>query len=247
VAAIRRAVGIISRRLDRPELLAAIDASAKRDQQEAIGISAALASTLRSDGVYVDVGANRGQILREAVRLAPHVRHIAFEPIPQLAAEVTRAFPDVDCRTLALGAAAEVSQFCYFTKLDGWSGLRRSDKVSDSQGAPEYITVNVSTLDSELAGVTPSVLKIDVEGAELAVLQGGAELLARARPLVIFEHVSDASALYGASAKDLWQLLSEQRYLVYSATGAGPFDCASFARADGIVNWLAVPVSGDGA
>jgi FkbM family methyltransferase len=234
-------MGVISRRLDRPELLAVIDASARREQQEAIGISAALASTLRNDGVFVDVGANRGQILSDAVRVAPRARHIAFEPIPQLAAEIARAFPDVDCRALALGAAAEVSQFCYFTKLDGWSGLRRSNKVTDSQGEPEYITVNVSTLDSELAGITPSVVKIDVEGAELAVMQGGVEMLARARPLLIFEHVHDASALYEASAQDLFELLSEHGYLIYSATGQGPFDGGAFERASDVVNWLAVP------
>jgi FkbM family methyltransferase len=234
---------VVSRRLDRPELLAAIDASSRRDQQEAIGIRAALASTLRNDGVYVDVGANRGQILRDAVRVAPRARHIAFEPIPRLAAEIERVFPGVDCRMLALSAAAGVSQFCYFTKLDGWSGLRRSDKVTDSQGEPEFITVNVSTLDGELADVTPSVVKVDVEGAELAVLQGGMELLGRARPLLIFEHVADASALYGASPQELFELLSELGYLIYSATGAGPFDSDAFARASDIVNWLAAPDS----
>jgi FkbM family methyltransferase len=240
-------VGIASRRLDRPELLAAVDATALRDQREALGISAVLAGTLRGEGIYVDVGANRGQILSDAVRFAPHARHVAFEPVPQLAAQIVRAFPGVDCRVLALGAASAVSEFCYFRKRDGWSGLRRSTQVSDREGDPEFITVKVSTLDSELADVSPRVVKIDVEGAELAVLQGGLELLERARPLVIFEHVDEASALYGASADDLWQLLSERGYIIYSATGEGPFDRRAFAHAGGIVNWLAVPADRDGA
>jgi FkbM family methyltransferase len=247
VGLVRRVLGIVSRRLDRPELLAAVDATARRDQREAIGIRAALAVTLRGDAVFIDVGTNRGQVLADAVRFAPNGRHIAFEPIPQLAAHVAQAFPGVDCRALALGAAPDVSKFCYFRKRDGWSGLRRSEQVSDREGDPEFITVTVSTLDIELADVRPSVVKIDVEGAELAVLQGGLQLLARARPLVIFEHVRDASALYGASADDLWQLLAERGYVIYSATGEGPFGREDFARAQEIVNWLAVPTDGDGA
>ena len=244
---LNRAVGAASRRLGRPELLAAVDASARQAQREAIGITAVLASALHGDGIFIDVGANRGQLLRDAVRLSPRAAHVAFEPIPALAAQIARAFPQVDCRQLALGAVPEVTQFCHFRTLDGWSGLRRSPHVSDAQGDPEYITVNVSTLDSELPDVTPQVLKIDVEGAELQVLQGGRDLLARARPLTIFEHVADASALYGAAPDAPWELLTELGYTIYSALGEGPFTRAAFARAGQIVNWLAVPPSRNGA
>jgi FkbM family methyltransferase len=243
---VTRVVGAASRRLRRPELLAAVDRAARQFQRESIGINAVLASTLRGEGVFVDVGANRGQLLREAVRVAPRARHVAFEPVPALAAELARAFPAVDCRALALGASAEVSEFCYFKTLDGWSGLRRSPRVSDAQGDPEFITVKVSTLDAELAEVEPSVVKIDVEGAELAVLQGGRSLLSQSRPLVIFEHVSDASALYGACSADSWELLDGLGYEIYAASGEGPFSRAAFAGAKEIVNWLAVPAARNG-
>src|SRR5271155_4778576 len=192
----RRAIGALSRRLDRPELLDVLDASARQAHHEEIAIAAILASSLGGDGTYLDVGANRGQLLREAVRIAPRARHVAFEPIPELAARLARAFPQVDSRQLALGAQREVTQFCHFTRLDGWSGLRRHPSISDAQGGPEYIEVEVSTLDAEAAELTPSVIKIDVEGAELGVLEGGRSLLARARPIVIFEHVAEASKLY---------------------------------------------------
>ena len=239
---INRAVGAASRRLGRPELLAAVNAQARQAQREAIGISAVLAGTLRGDGNYVDVGTNRGQVLGEAMRIAPRGHHIAFEPTPDLAVEVARTFPQVDCRRIALGARTEVAQFCHFTQLDGWSGLRRNPGISDKQGRPEYITVEVSTLDAELAGLTPSVVKIDVEGAELAVLEGGRSVLSQARPVVIFEHVSQASALYGAAPGALWDLLTEVGYEIFAVTGDGPFTRSAFAASTGIVNWLATPV-----
>jgi FkbM family methyltransferase len=238
----KRAIGALSRRLDRPELLAAVDAGARQAGREEIAIKAILASSLASEGTYIDVGANRGQILREALRIAPRGRHVAFEPIPSLAAELARAFPEVDCRALALGAHREVTQFCYFTRLDGWSGLRRHPSISDDQGGPEYIDVSVSTLDSEASELTPRVLKIDVEGAELAVLEGGRALLARARPTVIFEHVAEASRLYGDAPAATWELLADLNYQIFSVTGDGPFTRAAFVEASRVVNWLATPV-----
>jgi FkbM family methyltransferase len=243
VRTLTRAVGALSRRTGRPELLAAVNAVAREAQREEIGIAAALASSLHGDGTYVDVGTNRGQVLAQAVRIAPRGRHVAFEPIPSLAAKVTSAFPDVDCRRKALGARAESAEFCHFRALDGWSGLRRQPEISDERGDPEYITVEVSTLDAELEGTSPAVLKIDVEGAELAVLEGGRSLLLRARPLIIFEHVAEAAALYGVDSLELWDLLTQLGYEIFSITGEGPVSRSSFAVRREVVNWLASPSS----
>ncbi|HEX5853623.1 MAG TPA: FkbM family methyltransferase [Solirubrobacteraceae bacterium] len=231
----------MSRRLDRPELLAVFEPRARQAQREAIGINAALATALGGAATYVDVGSNRGQVLREAVRVAPRARHIAFEPIPALAQEIARAFPSVDCRRKALGKSAGSAEFCHFTQLDGWSGLRRNPEISDERGKPELITVEVSTLDAELAGLTPTVIKIDVEGAELAVLEGGRAVLANAHPLLIFEHVPETAALYGDAPDAVWELLAELDYEAFSATGDGPFTRASLPRSASVVNWLARP------
>ncbi|MGP0103068.1 MAG: FkbM family methyltransferase [Solirubrobacteraceae bacterium] len=236
-----RAVASASRRLGRPELLAAVNAVARQAQREDVGVSAVLACALGGDGTYVDIGANRGQVLREAVRVAPRGTHIAFEPIPQLAAELAHAFPQVDCRNRALGARAEVAEFCHFRQLDGWSGLRRNPLISDSRGDPEYISVEVSTLDEEMGDLTPNVVKIDVEGAELAVLEGARSVLREARPVVIFEHVYDAAEPYGVAPGAPWDLLTDLDYEIFSATGDGPFTRSAFTQSTSVVNWLATP------
>ncbi len=239
---LRRALGAVSRRVGKPELFSAFYPLARRDELEALAIRAVLASTLRSDSTYVDVGTNRGQVLRDAVRLAPSGRHLAFEPIPELAAEIERGFPAVDCRRLALGAVPGEAQFCHFRALDGWSGLRRSPEISDARGRPEYINVTVSTLDEQTKGITPRVVKIDVEGAEFDVLRGGHELLTSARPTLILEHVASAAALYDASSAQVWELLTECGYQVYSVTGDGPFTRESFGASELVVNWLGRPI-----
>ncbi|MFI4977183.1 MAG: FkbM family methyltransferase [Solirubrobacterales bacterium] len=238
---VSRVIAGVSRRLGRPELLAAVYPGARQALHEEIAISAVLASTLRSDATYVDVGANRGQVLGEAVRVAPTGRHVAFEPILSLAAQVARSFPQVDCRQMALGAHAGTEEFCHFRTLDGWSGLRRSPEISDERGDPEYITVQVSTLDAEIGELRPGVIKIDVEGAERDVLEGARSVLSESRPVVIFEHVASAAALYGAPPAACWDLLVELGYRVFSVTGDGPFTRSAFAENTLIVNWLAIP------
>ncbi len=238
---LRRALGSLSRRLERPELLASFYPVARAALREEVAMRAVIASALRIDSTYVDVGANRGQILREAVRVAAQGRHIAFEPIPSLAAEVGESFPQVDCRQMALAAEAGTAEFCHFRSLDGWSGLRRSPEISDERGDPEYITVTVSTLDEEVGELRPRLIKIDVEGAELAVLEGARTVLSKLKPLVIFEHVADAAALYGSDPAALWELLAGLGYRVFSITGDGPFTSSAFCQSTGVVNWLASP------
>jgi FkbM family methyltransferase len=240
---LRRATGALSRRLDRPELLATVYAGPRRELHEEIAIRAVLSASLAGEAAYVDVGTNRGQVLGEAVRAAPQGRHTAFEPIPELAAQVSGAFPTVDCREMAIGAQVGTAEFCHFKRLDGWSGLRRSPEISDERGEPEYLTVTVSTLDVQMEGIAPRVLKIDVEGAELDVLMGARTILTEARPLVIFEHVARASALYGAAAEAPYDLLVELGYEVLPVTGGPPVTRTQFAQETEIVNWLARPVA----
>jgi FkbM family methyltransferase len=235
----KRVLSSISRRTGRPELLAAVYPVARQQLREEIGIRAILAATLAADDTFVDVGTNRGQVLSQAVRVAPRGRHLAFEPIAELAAEVRREFPAVECRQVALGARSETAQFCHFRKLDGWSGLRRSTEISDEQGDPEYITVEVSTLDEELSELIPRVLKIDVEGAELAVIEGARKLLAGAKPIILFEHVTAAAALYGATSERLWDTLDGLGYAIFSVAGEGPIKREQFAENTVVVNWLA--------
>ena len=200
---------------------------------------AAFASVLRTNSFYVDVGAYRGAVMRDAVRIASAGRHLAFEPVPDNAAILEREFPGVECRRLALGAEPGKAQFCHFRDpLDGWSGLKRNPEIGD---APEFIEVTVSTLDEEVKGAEPALVKIDVEGAELDVLRGASGLLAAARPTLIFEHVASMAALYGASSADVFDALREHDYAIYSVTGQGPITREAFGASEQIVNWLARP------
>ena len=73
------------------------------------------------------------------------------------------------------------------------------------------------------------------------MLEGGRSVLGEARPVVIFEHVGEAAALYGAAPEGVWDLLSELGYRIFAVTGEGPFERSQFAHGATVVNWLAAP------
>jgi FkbM family methyltransferase len=64
------------------------------------------------------------------------------------------------------------------------------------------VEVEATTLDSFAAetGLDPDLILVDVEGAEIAVLQGAMSLIRRARPDLLLEHHGDA---YHAALKEL--------------------------------------------
>src|SRR6201999_3450082 len=57
---------------------------------------------LRPESSCIDVGAYRGQILREMQRLAPRARHVAYEPVPENYEWLVAHFPDVTIHRCAL-------------------------------------------------------------------------------------------------------------------------------------------------
>src|SRR5437868_14310260 len=69
------------------------EAAIVRNQRDDRHFRAILAATLREDSCFVDVGANVGEVLEAAIRLAPRGHHVAFEPIPGLASDLARRFP----------------------------------------------------------------------------------------------------------------------------------------------------------
>lgn len=150
-------------------------------------------------GTAIDVGAHHGDILQSMVAAAPDERHYAFEPIPAMAADLIERFPDVTVHQVALAAAAGATQFNHVVSNPGYSGIlqRRYDRPDEEI---QLIEVALARLDDLLDPGDPvRLIKIDVEGAELGVLQGAERTLATWKPVVVFEFGLGASDVYGTT------------------------------------------------
>jgi FkbM family methyltransferase len=194
-------------------------------------LRAILGVILGPDSNCVDVGASEGEVLADIVRIAPQGRHIAYEPIAQLAARLADRFPDVDVRARALSDRGGNAEFVHVLSRPGWSGFRMrpypgAERVS-------HIRVPTERLDDALPpGYIPHFIKIDVEGAEEQVLRGATATISRHRPLIAFEHAAGGADHYGTRPEAIHALLTDECGLaIFDLAGQGPYTRRDFGRA----------------
>lgn len=141
----------------------------------------------------VDAGAHIGVFsLMAARRVGPAGRVICFEPSPRTAEILRRnlAANDLSWVRNHAVALAETDGFADFFVADDAGDNPAADTLSDAPGRGR-VSVRLRRLDDVLSeeGVSHvDHLKIDVEGAELRVLDGATQTLARARRLVMEVH-----------------------------------------------------------
>lgn len=170
---------------------------------------------LRRDSNCIDVGSSVGAILGEMICIAPEGQHVAFEPLPHRAQELTTRFPQAQVMQLALSDEQGTSEFQHVIDNTGYSGLRQRKYPLDNMRV-EKIQVRVDRLDAVLPkDRTYAFLKIDVEGAELQVLRGAENTLREHKPVVAFEHGLGASDFYGTTPQMTFDFFSQRGYKVF--------------------------------
>jgi FkbM family methyltransferase len=158
---------------------------------------------VRPGSVVWDIGANCGVFAFSAASLAGRTgKVIAVEPdrfLTELLHRTSAELPASSAAVTVLGCAAadRLGAAALNIAMRGRSTnfLERVQGRSDAGGVRRSETVLTLTLDwmsSEFP--PPTVLKIDVEGAEALVLRGASKLLSSARPVVLCEVSDDTRA-----------------------------------------------------
>ena len=149
--------------------------------------------SLNAGGVYFDVGANIGLLAVPILQRKPDVVVHSFEPSPTTIKFLQRTWEANPHRErwkineIALGAAEGTATFyVHSADVGAFDGLSDTGRA----GEAKKVDVAVSTLDTYWTSIgCPKVdcIKIDVEGFEVNVLQGGRRLLTECRPIVFLE------------------------------------------------------------
>lgn len=151
---------------------------------------AELCNYIPAGGTVIDVGANIGLSAIEFARTAgAGGKVIAFEPHPDTAARLRgnldrNGIGNVEIVQSAVGAAPGTVTF------NESADATLSSATLVPRNLVRSFDVALTTVDLTWAASGKplvSALKIDVEGGELAVLQGAAELLARDHPVILLE------------------------------------------------------------
>lgn len=169
----------------------------------------ALAQFLRPGMVAYDLGAQAGfYTLVMARAVGPSGTVIAFEPSADAVSLLLRHLR-LNHLTNVRVVATAVSDRC---GLDGFTTDR--DKTMNSLAAPESTTLMINTITLDSVDLpAPDLIKMDVEGAEGAVLRGALRILERHRLIVFVAlHNDDQKRICG-------DLLRTLRYSLFDLGG----------------------------
>jgi FkbM family methyltransferase len=173
------------------------------------------ARVLRPGQVVFDIGANVGFYTLLAARLVgPAGRVWAFEPAARNVAYLKRHLELNNCRhaTVLEVAVADRTGTATFQASPSFSEGRLVADASPTPGQYEVATVTLDALLARDEVSLPNLLKIDVEGAELSVLHGAADVIRRGRPTILLS--THSSALREQCADHLRQLDYDVRPMV---------------------------------
>lgn len=170
--------------------------------------------------LVVDIGANVGYLSGLLARwVGPTGRVVSVEPIPAtfdaLSASMKTLYPDTVTTVQSCVSHREGKVTMAVPEYaEGGSNYYESRIVESEEGQTTY-TVPATTLDLLLhdrnPNATPAFIKIDVEGHELAVIQGGMDVLARHHPPLLIEVAGDPDE-EGSDAAELINLLGSLGY-----------------------------------
>ena len=189
---------------------------------------------LKPTDIFWDVGANVGAIALIAAKLCKSI--YAFEPDPTNRALLeehvsVNALHNISVMPLALANADGVSQLSLGFATN--SGTHSLVKTTIGNGSIQVITHRADTLIETNTIAPPTVMKIDVEGAEWLVLQGAAQLLkSPTLTTIIFETEEGAYSM--PAYKQITQCLENNGFLISVLGRSDP------EAHDGLNNFIAV-------
>jgi FkbM family methyltransferase len=191
----------------------------------------------------LDVGANVGwHTLLMARQVGPEGRVCAFEPNQTtrarlLDAAAANALTHVRVDPRGVAECSGRRRFRAPAAGDLWDGTGRL--VGDGAGTDiDCVSLDDFAAEERLDAV--GLLKIDVEGWELAVLRGARRVLAAFRPAIVFEYDPAYVVRCGGTGLALSTFLAESRYVMFELVPEGqPRSVSRLEDRGG--NFLAVP------
>lgn len=172
--------------------------------------------------VIFDVGAHIGWYALHVAARFPSARVFAFEPVNR-SAELLRANVATNRMTnitvFDIGLSDCASKATMFVP----DGVPTAASAADLTGRGKVEAVDFRRLDDVVCEleVAPAVIKIDVEGAELAVLRGAVETLKAHRPAVFCEMLRKWSAAHGSHPNEALAFMTDLGYSCWFADDTG--------------------------
>jgi len=198
----------------------------------------AVSKYVRHSDVVWDIGSNVGVFSVAAAHIAGRLGQVlAVEADPFLASLLHRTLCEHTNSDLPINVLCAAASDCVgigrflVAKRGRMANSLESAGHRSTAGGTRYVQyVPLVTLDSLLADFgSPAVVKIDVEGAEAAVLRGAIRVLSECRPLIYVE-------VCGTPSEEVFTILQRHDYRLYDGDADDEKELSHWA-----FNTLAVP------
>jgi FkbM family methyltransferase len=180
--------------------------------------------SLIADGMTViDVGAHVGiYSLVASAKVGSSGKVIAIEPSPpnaQLLRQHLRYNQCDNAEVIEAAVADKPGQITFTYRPTATDpGAFGNSMAYDISG--ESATVQVKTLDDICSNLSPAVIKIDVEGAELLALRGAKTILVKHRPTVIVAVHPEPMRMLGTAPAQLVSYMNDLGYIGMRVDGS---------------------------
>jgi FkbM family methyltransferase len=176
-------------------------------------------SRLQESSVVFDIGAYIGTYTFVASQTARKGKVYAFEPDPRSAERLQRSvqISNIDNIQIVQAALGDHTGELPFV-LAAYPPQSSLSNDSASGSDIQSISVQLESLDNycQAQDITHvDYLKIDVEGAELQVLRGGANMIRTSRPEMIIELHETMAPSLGYTTQDVIEYLQGLNYVLY--------------------------------
>lgn len=179
------------------------------------GVTSILEKVLKPGMIVIDVGAHVGYFARQASKLVgPNGKVYAFEPNNDNFSRLeknSKSFKNITAIPLAVSDTEGEIEF-----FDSTIGSGRHSLVSSRGEHAPARKVKVVTLDSFIKNEKVDLVKIDVEGAEISVLNGMDSIIKNNPKIsIIIEYYPALFVAQGLSSSSLLEELSNRGFLLY--------------------------------
>lgn len=178
-------------------------------------------SNMKDNDIVYDIGANVGAYCVSIGNKFPSIKIYAFEPIPLNASMIRTSLCFNRIRNVEViqSCVSDVSGTVSFSLAEdsAYSSMIDTKRKNEI----EKISVRATSLNDFIKKnktLKPTIIKIDVEGAEMKVLKGGSNLFSclRSRPRLILMELYDQNLkMFEGSISEIVYMMKDWKYKPY--------------------------------
>ena len=175
-----------------------------------------LKKIVKPSDVFIDIGANIGYFSLLVAHRLPSAEVISFEPVVDLYKKMNDNITLNDIKNIITihAAVGEIDEerelFVSAPDNSGMSSFRQPENYSGSKEKVKVVAIDEWFKGSGLSKI--DILKLDIEGSELAALRGMKKVLQNFRPLLIVEINPETLSMFNLKPLDIYDYLEQQGY-----------------------------------